>query len=241
MKGPAKSELTERKILEAALDLFRQKGFAAATMREVAAAAGVATGAAYYYFASKEAIVLAFYQRARDEMIPLVEASLERETTLEGRLVGVIRAKLAYFAPNRAFLGALLGTTADPRNPLSPFSEETAAIREGDMATLQRVIEGGDVVPPRDLAPHLAGMLWLYQMALIFFWLTDGSAEQARTQKLLDKSARMVVQLLKLSKMPLMGPVRRSVLEIVNLVRGGAEDGRGTALNSGQSPVFPIT
>ena len=60
--GSGKSEQTRQRILEAALELFRVKGFAAATMREVAVAAGVATGAAYYYFPSKEAIVLAFYR-----------------------------------------------------------------------------------------------------------------------------------------------------------------------------------
>jgi AcrR family transcriptional regulator len=31
-------------------------------MREIATSAGVATGAAYYYFDSKDAIVLAFYE-----------------------------------------------------------------------------------------------------------------------------------------------------------------------------------
>ena len=37
-------------------------------MRDIASRAGVATGLAYYYFASKDAIVLAFYQRAKDEL-----------------------------------------------------------------------------------------------------------------------------------------------------------------------------
>jgi hypothetical protein len=57
-------------------------------------------------------------------------------------------------------------------------------------------------------------------MAVIFFWLTDVSQNQQRTQKLLDKSARMLVQLLKLAGLPLMRPVRRSVLELVEIVRG---------------------
>jgi len=49
-KSPAKSELTRARILDAAIGLFRSRGFEATTMREIAAEAGVAIGAAYYYF-----------------------------------------------------------------------------------------------------------------------------------------------------------------------------------------------
>src|SRR6516162_8838518 len=57
-----RAEDTRRRIYESALKLFRQKGFEPTTVRDIAAEAGVALGAAYYYFSSKEAIVLAFYQ-----------------------------------------------------------------------------------------------------------------------------------------------------------------------------------
>ena len=67
-KGSTKAEVTERRILDAALEMFRAKGFEEATMRDIASAAGVATGAAYYYYPSKDAIVLAFYQRSCTEM-----------------------------------------------------------------------------------------------------------------------------------------------------------------------------
>jgi AcrR family transcriptional regulator len=50
MTKPAKSEETRARILDAAIELFRARGFESATMREIAAAADVATGAAYYYF-----------------------------------------------------------------------------------------------------------------------------------------------------------------------------------------------
>ena len=215
-----KSDQTRQRILTAALELFRQKGFAAATMREVAAAAGMATGAAYYYFPSKEAIVLGFYEQAREEMAPLLDEALLGPKKLEERLQAAIGVKIRYFTENRKFLGVLLGSAADPGNPLSPFSAETAAIRDFDIATFERVIAGSDVTPPKDLAPYLPSMLWMYQMAVVFFWLTDASDHQERTRKLLDKSTRMLVQLLKLASLPLMRPVRKSVLELVEIVRG---------------------
>ena len=45
--------------------------------------AGVATGAAYYYYPSKDAIVMDFYQRSCAEMQPKIEAALEAAAGLE--------------------------------------------------------------------------------------------------------------------------------------------------------------
>ena len=71
-----KSEATRRRILAAALSVFRERGFDAATMREIAAAAGMAVGAAYYHFDSKDALVMAFYEQAAQEMTPELERIL---------------------------------------------------------------------------------------------------------------------------------------------------------------------
>ena len=101
--GTKKSEETRGRILEAALRVFRERGFERATMREIAAEAGVALGAAYYYFESKEAIVMAFYERSTGEMRPALEAVLARSRTLETRLRGIIEEKFACFAPNPFF------------------------------------------------------------------------------------------------------------------------------------------
>ena len=82
-----KSEETRARILEAALAVFRERGFSNATMREIAAQAQVASGAAYYYFDSKDAIVMAFYERSQDEMVPATMAKLDEaiNSTTSGR------------------------------------------------------------------------------------------------------------------------------------------------------------
>jgi AcrR family transcriptional regulator len=61
-------------------------------------AAGVATGAAYYYFASKDAIIMEFYRRSSAEMQPEIEVALKNATGLEQRLRELILVKLAHFA-----------------------------------------------------------------------------------------------------------------------------------------------
>ena len=47
-KATKDSKDTSEQILEAALALFRERGFASATMRDIAAKAGVARGLAEY-------------------------------------------------------------------------------------------------------------------------------------------------------------------------------------------------
>ncbi len=216
-----KSEATRAQILSAALELFRKQGFEAATMRDIARSAGVATGAAYYYFDSKDAIVLAFYDQAQKDMAPLLEEALTTTLDLEERIRRIVRIKLDYFEPSRTFLGAL-STHSDPQHPLSPFSEQSRAIRESDMAYFEKALSGSRVRLPDDLKAYLPRLLWMYQMGLILFWIYDRSEGLRRTQALLEKSLRVVVRLVKLSGLPLMQPLRRLVVDLVDTATGEA-------------------
>jgi len=56
-KSISKSELTRRRILDAAAGLFRQKGYAAVSLRDIAEAVGLKTGSLYYHFDSKESLI----------------------------------------------------------------------------------------------------------------------------------------------------------------------------------------
>jgi len=216
----SKSEETRGRILTAALHLFREHGFEQTTMREVAREAGVALGSAYYYFESKESIVMAFYHQAQDAMIATIEEALPKQKGLKARLRTILDVKFQHFEPNRKFLGALLAHTADPKNPLSPFSEETRDLREKDAAQFTRALEGSGVKVPDDLKQDLPNLLWMFQMGLILFWMYDRSPGQKRTTVLLDKSLDLVVSLIKFSGLPLMKPVRRTVLDVVHAVSG---------------------
>jgi AcrR family transcriptional regulator len=218
-KPTPKAAETSLRILDAALELFRDEGFDRATMRDIANKAGVATGAAYYYYDSKDAIVMDFYRRASAEMQPQIEAVLKADG-LEARLRELIRIKLVHFAPNRSVLRALLRNGADPQYPLSPFSPETREIRDTDMAWFRRILIDCGTRIPRDLEPHLPRVLWLFQMGVIFFWVIDDSPGQARTAQLLDVATKSVAGLVRLSGLPLMSPVRKTALELVEIVTG---------------------
>jgi len=188
-------------------------------MRDVATQAGVALGAAYYYFGSKDAIVMGFYERAQEHLAPLLDQSLANAQGLRDRLHTVIQVKLEYFAADRKLLGAL-SSHIDPHHPLSPFSAETRSIRAQDIEFFSRAVEGGKVRIPGDLRLHLPQLLWLYQMGLILFWVYDSSRKQERTMKLFDKSLAIVVALIKLSRFPLLRPVRKLAIGLLEIAYG---------------------
>jgi AcrR family transcriptional regulator len=213
-----RAEDTRRRIYEAALELFREKGFEQTTMRDIAAKAGVALGAAYYYFSSKESIVLAFYQEMQEGSHDAILEAMAGHKKLKDRLRVVLEKRLELLAPNRKFCDALFRHAPDTADPLSPFSAETRPIRERAIEHLRVALDGGDTKVPVDLKARLPYLLWLYQMGIILFWIYDRSPRQQRTQALMEKSLGLLVNLLRLSGLPLMKPMRKAALELVETV-----------------------
>ena len=76
-------------------------------MRDIAAKAGVALGGAYYYYSSKDAIVLAFYREMQETSTPLVGGGLADKKKLKDRIRAVLDQRLNLLAPNRKFCAAL--------------------------------------------------------------------------------------------------------------------------------------
>jgi len=160
---------------------------------------------------------MGFYERAQRDLDPLLEEALSKVRGLEERLRAAIEVKFHYFVPNRKLMGAL-SAHIDPQHPLSPFSEETRAIRERDIGFLAAAVEGSKTRIPGDLKMHLPRVLWFYQMGLLLFWVYDSSPAQTRTKKLFQKSLSIVVNLIKFSSLPLMRPVRKLATDLFEIV-----------------------
>ncbi|MBV9074721.1 MAG: TetR family transcriptional regulator [Acidobacteria bacterium] len=217
-RSTPKAEATRRRIYDAALEMFRDKGFEQTTMRDIARQAGVALGAAYYYFDSKDAIVLAFYQENEESGHQPTLDAIAQEKKLRDRIRVVMERRFELLEPNLKFLGALFKHSPDATDPLSPFSDETRPIRERAIELFRVATSDADVKVPADLVPHLPRLLWLYQLSLILFWIYDRSEEKKGTMLLMEKSLALVVNLIRLSGLPLMRPVRRTVLELLEVV-----------------------
>lgn len=210
-----KGEQTKGRILAAALDLFRRVGYEATTMRSVADKAGVSLGNAYYYYKSKEHLLHAFYDEMHQEHAAAVARVLEEEKDLEKRLLGVLRTKFAVIDPYHKFSGLLFRSAADPASPLNPFHEESRHVREAETALYARALEGTRVKIPKDIAAELPELLWTYAMGILLFWIYDDSPDRARTQRMIDHTAHIVVRMIKLVSNPLLRPLRKATLRLL--------------------------
>lgn len=226
----AKGEQTRALILETAMQLFLERGYEETTMRAIAERAGVALGSAYYYFRSKEQLIQAFYSRTHEEHVAAAEHVLRGERTLRDRLLGVMQAKLRTIEPYHRFSGVLFRTAADPESPLNPFSTESLPARREATELFAQVVRGAeDRKLPRDLEAELPDLLWMYHMGVVLFWIHDRSAGRVRTWRLMERTVDLVARLIALSTLPLMGPIRKSVLHLLADLRDPAPDGAPAA------------
>lgn len=89
-----RKEARPGEIIEAALELFTEKGFAATKLTEVAARAGVSKGTVYLYFDSKEAL---FKAMVKETLLPHLEQAELRAGSHEGSTIDLIYGLSAYW------------------------------------------------------------------------------------------------------------------------------------------------
>jgi TetR/AcrR family fatty acid metabolism transcriptional regulator len=65
-----------RRIIDAAVKVFAEKGFFGAKVSEIADAAGVADGTIYLYFKSKDDILISLFQEKMSEIVKQLQAIL---------------------------------------------------------------------------------------------------------------------------------------------------------------------
>lgn len=76
--GYARGDETRQRIIDAAIRLFGEHGFAGASTRDIAAAAGVNPPALQYYFENKEGVYLACAQFITDDLLARFEPSMQQ-------------------------------------------------------------------------------------------------------------------------------------------------------------------
>ena len=97
-RGPKfrrRAEARPDEVLDAALALFIEKGFASTRVEDIAKRAGLSKGAVYLYFPSKEAVLAALVQRA---IVPIADSALQTLHDYEGDpriVIGLVLNMLA--------------------------------------------------------------------------------------------------------------------------------------------------
>ena len=208
-----KGEQTRRQIFESALELFREKGFDTTTMQEIANYAGVAKGAAYYYFPGKEAIIQAYYELLQAEQESTSAEAFAKLKNLKARIGITMHAKFDLVRNDRKLLGVVFRYTGEPDHPLSCLGKGTAEIRRRSTAVFRDAIAEEKL--PKDLQQLLPLALWALQMGLPVMFLYDNSEDQRRTRRMADGALELTLKLLGLAKLSVLKPVRTRVLALL--------------------------
>jgi AcrR family transcriptional regulator len=214
-----RAEQTRAAIVEAALRLFREHGYEAATMRAIAREAGVSTGNAYYYFASKEELIQEFYLRSHAEHAAACRGMLDTEQDFASRLRGTLRNLIQVLNPYHSFAATFYKSAAEPTSPLSPFSKESTPARDASIALYREVTDGSSAKIDRELRAELPELLWLYSMGIVLFWVYDASPGCAKTYRLIDATVPLADRLISMSRMPVLRGTTREVVAIIREIR----------------------
>ncbi len=217
-KKTPKAQKSREQILQAAFTLFRQKGYEETSMRDIAKNAGMAVGAAYYYFRTKDEMILEIYSRTQRESELRIRDTAAETRNFRKRFSDLLFFRLGLIGEHRKLFVVLTQKGIDPSNPLSPFSRETAHLRKAAVRLIEDVIEGSDLKISSTLRPVLPQLLWFFQMAVILFWALDTSPEQDRTRRLVDVSLSLMIPLFGMSLLPLAGIFNRLVVELHGLL-----------------------
>jgi len=95
VKQAERTEATRGAIIAAASDLFGRQGFAATSMDQIARKSGLAKGAIYHHFATKEAVFEAVFRLASER---LAERILREAADANDVLTAIAGGVLSYFA-----------------------------------------------------------------------------------------------------------------------------------------------
>lgn len=199
--GAKKKEL----IYETAMNLFREKGFEATTMRGISKAAKISLGSAYHYYPSKVAIVFDYYHRSQEHHEAVVDEVLGAAgNDVAERLANLVRAKVDLVRGDRQLLGHIAAAVVTPGDQLSAFAPETRDIRERSIALFDRAL--GDL----QLGAHrraITVLLWVAHLGVMLYLVHDESENQAATDALIGSVAQQLTPLLMLANTPMAEPL----------------------------------
>ena len=100
--------MTRDEILEAAAQIFREKGFHAASMQDIAQAVNLQKASLYYHVNSKQEILLDLLDRALDLLIQIIEPVACAALPPDQKVRQAIRAYLQAMLDNRDLAAVLL-------------------------------------------------------------------------------------------------------------------------------------
>jgi len=128
MKREEKNILSKRRILDAAMEEFSQKGYDSASLNTVCAEKGISKGIIYHYFKDKDELYLLCVKECFDKATQYLKDTENTDGSSEEKLKKYFDARLRFFADNPLCLGIFADAAL---NPPSHLSEKIAQCRKG--------------------------------------------------------------------------------------------------------------
>ena len=100
--------MTREDILEAAAQVFRQKGFHGASMQDIASAVSLQKASLYHHVSSKQEILLALLDRALELLLERISSISNQDISADAKLQQMVRAYLRILTENMDLSSVLL-------------------------------------------------------------------------------------------------------------------------------------
>ena len=160
-RGPSKGDLKQEALLETAEKLLAAKPLAEISIEELARGAGISRSSFYFYFESRQAMLLALLSRASDNLITQVECWLEPQSDARQSVRQSIELAVKMWDEH----GAVLLAAQNPDAPaeaqafMADLTGRLVAATE-EMIDSSRATGAAPAGPPsaRSLATMLVGM-----------------------------------------------------------------------------------
>lgn len=162
----ARTALRRQQILDAAQTCFRQRGFHAASMAEIAKSFGMSAGNIYRFFDSKEAIILALIERDLEEVLAQL-SQLEGETDVVDVVITGMQECVSE-TPSRGLLDLEILAEAS-RNPkvAELLRRNDSLIRNRLREVLLPPVQGGGRRAEKDALVRIEALMALFDGVII--------------------------------------------------------------------------
>jgi AcrR family transcriptional regulator len=95
-------------VLAAAIDVFDEKGYKAATVQDIADEAGIVKGTLYYYIKAKEDLLFEVMDHVQKQLFPKLDELAAAEGTYAEKLHAFVRGYVLHTIENRKAVGIFL-------------------------------------------------------------------------------------------------------------------------------------
>ncbi|MGL6201630.1 MAG: TetR/AcrR family transcriptional regulator [Lachnospiraceae bacterium] len=140
MLTPEQQMERRHEIKNAALQIFKDKGFQKTSMREISEVVGMGKSTLYDFFASKDEIIVFAYEEAMRTVIESAKEIVVSEPSLEQCLRIIMRNNLAYTEENKNLIG-WLNTEASYLG--ETYQKRLHEVRYSYQDIIQSVVEKG--------------------------------------------------------------------------------------------------